>query len=278
MIARFHFPCILFIIVVVIFCSTGLSFPGPSEGMCPERLFAGTTGDFCNSLELAQASRMSRSTCADSVYAGSSAVPGSPGEKVSMMLRYRQTWSDLPDTLVPGQPFNIKLSVEQMERRGTDRMMLLGVKWTTGVLVTAGREWITRVLTNGSPIRMKYDCYEGIEPSPQLCLSRDVAAGIIDGKWVASGSAVFNDAIPGRIPDKTTFTIPKENIKDELMLVIIYAIALNGKAYVDSNYLYIYAGDPARGGVWKLRSQFLTTSPTWKEPDGDGSCRIELVE
>jgi len=258
----------------IILCCTGPLFPEASIKQSPDTLFAGMIGDCLAPFELAQgAVRMSRSTCADSYYQFNIVEAGTQ-TSIPCMLRYRQTWSDLPDTLTPGRPFNIKLAVDVTEHRiPSDAVIIDELKMTTGVIVTAGREWITRILTTQNPERMKNGTYYCFDPSPQLYLNKDISAGLMSGRWVGSQSGVFNDPVPGIIPDSKTFALPKENIKDEMMLVIFYAIGFNGRVYVDSNYVYLFSN-----GVWKLRSQFNTAYPSFVDTRNNGKMFIELVE
>ena len=212
------------------------------------------------------AARMTRSARAESSFSYNDADR-------NVRLRYEHTWTDLPDTLVPGQPFNIRLTVNQLERSmPLDKAIFGPNTWITGVMVTAGKDYITKVLQDSSPIRIESNLYRLFDPSPQLCLSKDTAAGFIEvGRtpapeylmnrdWVESGSVVFDDPVTDKIPNKDTFEVPAENIDGELMLVVIQAIGFNSWIYVDVNYLYYFEKNRRGGGIWKLRTQFVTTN------------------
>jgi|GEM_PF-4158038 len=235
------------------------------------------------------APRMTKSTRAESSFFFNYAPPYT---HTDVRFRYEHSWSDLPDTLIPGRPFNIRLSVDQLERMTPTETSPFGpMGWTAGVLVTAGKDHIVKLLQNGSPIRIEYNTYRMPDPSPQLCLTKEVTAGYVEvGRtpapeylmkhdWVNSKRAVFDDPVPDKILDKDTFEAPKENIDGELMLVVIYAMGANGWVYVDVNYLYYYEKNRSGGGTWKLRTQFVTTNSAADVKDQSGHtgpAKIEL--
>lgn len=236
------------------------------------------------------AQRMAPGTRAESLYKFTvSELYASPPSKQSGFLKFENSWSDLPDTLVPGQPFNMKLEVNMLQRQipSPDKFLSIGeLRWTTGVMVTAGKEWVTKTLTQGDPIRIEGGMYRIPDPSPQLMLTKEVSAGYLvsetDGsssiRWINSATTTFNEPVPDKIPDKNTFAAPKENIKDEMMLVIIYATGLTSRIYLDSNYLYIYTKDSSGRAVWKLRTQFSTSNFKYDDTVNEGSCIIDLKQ
>ncbi|MDQ7821344.1 MAG: hypothetical protein RDV48_00980 [Candidatus Eremiobacteraeota bacterium] len=65
--------------------------------------------------DLLIAQRMSRSTTACSVYKfKASELYAVPSSTQPAFLKFENSWSDLPDELIPGQPFNIRLAVDML--------------------------------------------------------------------------------------------------------------------------------------------------------------------
>jgi hypothetical protein len=214
--------------------------------------------------------RMTESTSAESSFSFEIGDPYDPGApQVPGLVKYRHAWTDLPDTLRPGQPFNIRLSVELLTKQVPDpkRLVVIGeIRHITGIAVTAGRKHIAAFLENDSPIRMEYGTYRGIEPSPQLFVGKDVSGGSVveelpenrrAQKWVDSIAEVFDAPVPDSLVDSQTFEklLPLED--GELMLVVISAVGPGRRAYADVNFLYAYSKDDR---VWRLRTQFVTAS------------------
>lgn len=232
------------------------------------------------------AMRMTASTSATSSYSfviGDPYTPGAP--LVPGLVKYRHAWTDLPETLVPGQPFNIRLSVDLLTQQmpARDKVVTIGeIRHITGIAVTAGRKHIAAFLENDSPIRMEYGTYRGIEPSPQLFVGKDVSAGALieempdrsrAQKWVDSAAEVFAEPVPDGLVDSETFErmLPLED--GELMLVVVNAIGPAGRAYVDVNFLYAYA---KKDGVWRLRTQFVTTNGSSADDDNQQVTEVAL--
>lgn len=232
------------------------------------------------------ATRMTASTGATSSFSfviGDPYTPGAP--LVPGLVKYRHAWTDLPETLVPGQPFNIRLSVDVLTQQmpARDKVITIGeIRHITGIAVTAGRKHIATFLENDSPIRMEYGTYRGIEPSPQLYVGKDVAAGALieetpDGsrarKWVDSAADVFAEPVPDGLVDSETFERMSPLDDGELMLVVVNAIGPAGRAYVDVNFLYAYS---KKDGVWRLRTQFVTTNGSSADDDNQQVTEVAL--
>ncbi|MDQ7821343.1 MAG: hypothetical protein RDV48_00975 [Candidatus Eremiobacteraeota bacterium] len=168
-----------------------------------------------------------------------------------------------------------------------DKLIPIGeMRWTTGVMVTAGKEWVTRIITEVSPLRIEGGTYSIPTPSSQLLITKEVSAGYLiedsgrerTTKWVSAGKGTFTEPVPDKIPDKNTFVKPAENVKNELMLIIIYALGLNARVYVDSNYLYLYTKNAGGRAVWKLKTQFNTSNFVFDDKTNEGSCTLELAK
>jgi hypothetical protein len=220
-------------------------------------------------------------TSVESIYRFSvSDISGGPTQEG--LARYRHSWSEPPETLIPGRPFDINLRVEELEKTVPADMIMIGEnRFAAGVLVTAGREWIDEFIKNDKKSRKRGQAYEIPVPSPQLCLYEYIMAGYLNRDdpatgassfiWEKSASKTFTAPVPDKISDKTTFETPAKNIDGEQMLVIIYAIGLNGAVYTDTNYLY--EDVPETGGAhhWKLVRQWKTGMDQWADPDGRGT-------
>jgi hypothetical protein len=232
--------------------------------------------------------RMTASTSAESSFSfeiGDPYTPGAP--QVPGLIKYEHAWTDLPETLTPGQPFNIRLSLELQSKHVPDpkKLVVIGeIRYITGIAVTAGAKHIGAFLENDTPIRMEYGTYRGIEPSPQLFISKDVSGGSIleetpdnrrAQKWIDSVAEVFDAPVPDSLVDSQTFEklLPLEN--GELMLVVIYAIGPGRRAYADVNFLYAYS---KKDRLWRLRTQFVTTNGRGEDANNKQVVEVSLNE
>ena len=70
--------------------------------------------------------------------------------------------------------------------------------------------------------------------------------------------------------------MPAENVKDELMLIIIYATGNSGLVYADSNHLYQYVREPDGRRVWMIVRRWMTGNPRWERPEGGEVVTMEI--
>ncbi|MFA4836164.1 MAG: C39 family peptidase, partial [Dehalococcoidia bacterium] len=227
-------------------------------------------------------------TSVDSVYRSTiqkvDIISGERGPDIEAVVRHHMSWTEPAKTLIPGQPFDINLQVEQLENTMPVDVFILGdIRFGAGVFVTAGREWIDDFIKNDTNPRLgssqQYDSFDAISPQLYLyeesvagyIMKEDPATGMRSAAWKQSASTTFTSPVPDKIPDKTTFELPAKNIKGEEMLVIIYAIGMYSLVYTDTSYLYEDVQQSGGSHLWQLVRQWKTGKDQWTDPDGQSS-------
>lgn len=205
----------------------------------------------------------------------------SGGPSSQGVVRFKHSWSEPPQELVPGQPFAIDLQLQELDRRMPADAIIIGeMRFSVGVMVTAGRDWIDNFIKNDKPSRKQGPVYDTPSPSPQLYLGEYLVAGYLSdfdpsgmsvSKWLQNAQKRFTAPVPALIPNKDTYEVPRSNISGEQLLIIIYAMGSGGSVYSDSNFLYESVSGAGGTQVWRLVRQWNTADKEWKAPDNSSS-------